>query len=55
MLVYDNPLQHPRISDSEKKYIIDAIGDKVHQRTNTKVSWELNVLDNVTYIARIPK
>lgn len=38
-LVYDSPVQHPRISDTEKKYILDAIGDKVHQSSkDSKVS-----------------
>ncbi|CAH2043611.1 unnamed protein product, partial [Iphiclides podalirius] len=32
-LVYDSPVKHPRISDKEKKYILDAIGDKVTQST----------------------
>lgn len=32
-LVHDSPDEHPRISDDEKKYILDAIGDKVQ---NTK-------------------
>lgn len=45
--MYDNPLQHPRISDSEKKYIIDAIGDKVRLRTNTKVS---TTIEYVNYL-----
>ncbi|XP_068617628.1 uncharacterized transporter slc-17.2-like [Battus philenor] len=37
-LVYDSPMKHPRISDSEKKYILDAIGDKVNQSTkDTKI------------------
>ncbi|KAL4708977.1 hypothetical protein ACJJTC_005838 [Scirpophaga incertulas] len=31
VLVYDSPVLHPRISDGEKKYILDAIGDKVNQ------------------------
>lgn len=34
--MYDSPVQHPRISDKEKKYILDAIGDKVQQH-GTKV------------------
>lgn len=28
-LVADTPSEHPRISDSERKYILDALGDKV--------------------------
>ncbi|XP_014360058.2 uncharacterized transporter slc-17.2 [Papilio machaon] len=32
-LVYDSPVQHPRISDKEKQYILEAIGDKVNQST----------------------
>ncbi|KAG7312256.1 hypothetical protein JYU34_001728 [Plutella xylostella] len=28
-LVYDSPAQHPRISEEEKVYILEAIGDKV--------------------------
>lgn len=39
VLVYDSPLKHPRISESEKKYILEALGDKVYQSANdTKVS-----------------
>ncbi|XP_075980302.1 sialin-like [Anticarsia gemmatalis] len=30
-LVHDSPVLHPRISETEKKYILDAIGDKVQQ------------------------
>ncbi|XP_060804897.1 putative inorganic phosphate cotransporter [Amyelois transitella] len=38
VLVYDSPVQHPRITESEKKYILDAIGDKVHQSSkDTKI------------------
>lgn len=36
-LVYDSPVQHPRISDEEKQYILEAIGDKVHQGSETKI------------------
>ncbi|CAK1586918.1 unnamed protein product [Parnassius mnemosyne] len=37
-IVYDSPVKHPRISDNEKKYILDAIGDKVNQSSkNTKM------------------
>ncbi|XP_063365579.1 uncharacterized transporter slc-17.2-like [Cydia amplana] len=36
-LVYDSPVQHPRISDKEKKYILEAIGDKVQQNSHNKV------------------
>lgn len=28
-LVADSPAEHPRILESERKYIIDALGDKV--------------------------
>ncbi|XP_059052622.1 sialin-like [Achroia grisella] len=35
-LVYDSPIQHPRISDSEKKYILDSIGDKVSHISKDK-------------------
>lgn len=34
-LVADTPTEHPRISDSERKYILDALGNKV---TKSKVS-----------------
>ncbi|XP_049875794.1 uncharacterized transporter slc-17.2-like [Pectinophora gossypiella] len=37
VLVYDSPQQHPRISDKEKKYILDAIGDKVQHDSDTKI------------------
>ncbi|XP_028162788.1 putative inorganic phosphate cotransporter isoform X1 [Ostrinia furnacalis] len=38
VLVYDSPVKHPRISDSEKKYILEALGDKVHQSAkDTKI------------------
>ncbi|KAM3965897.1 sialin-like isoform 1-T1 [Aphomia sociella] len=30
-LVADAPIEHPRISDSERKYILDALGDKVQK------------------------
>lgn len=33
-LVADKPSEHPRISESEKKYILEALGDKVN---NSKV------------------
>ncbi|KAJ0174655.1 hypothetical protein K1T71_009763 [Dendrolimus kikuchii] len=37
-LVYDSPVQHPRISDAEKQYILEAIGDKVtHESKDKKV------------------
>ncbi|CAB3253310.1 unnamed protein product [Arctia plantaginis] len=36
-LVHDSPVQHPRISDSEKKYILEAIGDKVQQSKDNKI------------------
>ncbi|XP_072944697.1 sialin-like [Epargyreus clarus] len=36
-LVYDSPVQHPRISDEEKKYILEAIGDKVQHKSEQKV------------------
>lgn len=42
-LVYDSPVQHPRISDEEKQYILEAIGDKVHQGSSeTKVSTQIH-------------
>jgi hypothetical protein len=28
-LVYDSPAQHPRISDTERKYLERAIGDSI--------------------------
>ncbi|CAH0400879.1 unnamed protein product [Chilo suppressalis] len=37
VLVYDSPVQHPRILESEKKYILEAIGDKVQQNHETKI------------------
>lgn len=30
-LVADTPADHPRISDTERKYISDALGDKVQK------------------------
>ncbi|XP_076386630.1 na[+]-dependent inorganic phosphate cotransporter isoform X1 [Megachile rotundata] len=30
-LVYDSPQQHPRITDEERKYILDTIGDSVDE------------------------
>lgn len=36
-LVYDSPVQHPRISEEEKAYILQAIGDKVQNSKNSKV------------------
>lgn len=41
-LVYDSPAQHPRISEDEKVYILEAIGDKVqHSDEFHKVCGEL--------------
>lgn len=34
-LVYDSPTEHPRISEAEKKYILDGLGNKVQ---NSKVN-----------------
>ncbi|XP_041982129.1 putative inorganic phosphate cotransporter [Aricia agestis] len=37
-LVYDSPVLHPRISEAERRYIIEAIGDKVQQSSkDTKI------------------
>ncbi|CAF4930865.1 unnamed protein product [Pieris macdunnoughi] len=36
-LVYDSPVLHPRISEAEKAYILEAIGDKVHSDSTTKI------------------
>jgi hypothetical protein len=46
VLVYDTPLQHPRITDTEKKFILEAIGDKVHQSGHdTKVTnWNYSII-----------
>lgn len=36
-LVYDSPVQHPRISETEKQYILEALGDKVqHSSKDSK-------------------
>ncbi|XP_045500567.1 putative inorganic phosphate cotransporter [Colias croceus] len=37
ILVYDSPVQHPRITDKEKAYILGAIGDKVVSSSHTKM------------------
>ncbi|XP_034186389.2 sialin-like [Osmia lignaria lignaria] len=38
-LVYDSPQQHPRISDKEKKYILDNLGDSVDEQ-ETRIPWK---------------
>lgn len=35
-LVYDSPVVHPRISASEKEYILSKIGNKVQHGTKAK-------------------
>lgn len=39
-MVYDTPQQHPRISESEKKYILDNLGASVdHSNRNLSIPW----------------
>ncbi|KAM3965666.1 sialin isoform 1-T1 [Aphomia sociella] len=54
-LVYDSPVQHPRITDSEKKYILDAIGDKVvHSSKDKKVVPPFkNILTSFPFLAMV--
>lgn len=47
-LVYDSPIQHPRISEEEKAYILQAIGDKVQNSKNSKV---INILSLILLIS----
>lgn len=43
-LVADTPAEHPRISDQERKYILEALGDRVK---SSKVSKYLIACDHV--------
>lgn len=38
-LIHDSPQQHPRISDKEKKYILDHLGDSVDEE-QTAIPWK---------------
>ncbi|XP_026673477.1 vesicular glutamate transporter 1 [Ceratina calcarata] len=38
-LVYNSPEEHPRISDEEKKHILDSIATSV-QKTETRIPWK---------------
>ncbi|KAI8439399.1 hypothetical protein MSG28_013202 [Choristoneura fumiferana] len=52
-LVYDSPVQHPRISDKEKKYILDAIGDKVQQHGTKVVPPFKSILTSFPFLAMV--
>ncbi|CAD1473934.1 unnamed protein product, partial [Heterotrigona itama] len=39
LLIHDSPQQHPRISDEEKKYILDHLGDSVDEG-QTAIPWK---------------
>ncbi|XP_014470569.1 PREDICTED: sialin isoform X2 [Dinoponera quadriceps] len=39
-LVYDSPQQHPRISDEEKKYIVDNIAGSVEEEETKEIPWK---------------
>lgn len=52
-LVYDSPVQHPRISEEEKAYILLAIGDKVQNSKNTKSPPFKSIFTSFPFLAMV--
>ncbi|XP_076636872.1 sialin-like isoform X1 [Colletes latitarsis] len=51
-LVYDSPQEHPRISDEEKKYILDNLGESVEESVDEKpnIPWKSILLSGPVWI-----